>query len=172
MFVRSALIALLAVPAALTDTGFSAPAPAPEPLPVVQVEPVDVDAMVCLAKNIYFESRNQPRAGMKAVAAVTINRVADSRFPDTICDVVYQRTTHVCQFSWVCQGLDQPRLHNRDEFKAWLTAATIAFKAVVGALNHDVDDALFFHATYVTPGWASRMNTVAQVGDHIFYSIN
>lgn len=49
----------------------------------------------CLAKNIYFESRNQPWVGKLAVAQVTLNRVADSRFPDSICDVVkQQKKTH------------------------------------------------------------------------------
>ena len=38
----------------------------------------------CLALNIYHESRNQPLAGQMAVALVTLNRVRDKRFPDTI----------------------------------------------------------------------------------------
>jgi len=44
----------------------------------------------CLAKNIYFEARNEPFAGQLAVALVTLNRVYDDTFPNTVCDVVYQ----------------------------------------------------------------------------------
>ena len=44
----------------------------------------------CLAKNIYFEARNQSVAGQIAVAQVVINRVNDDRFPNTICKVVQQ----------------------------------------------------------------------------------
>ena len=38
----------------------------------------------CLAMNMYHEARNQSFAGQLAVANVTMNRVNDERFPDTI----------------------------------------------------------------------------------------
>ena len=44
----------------------------------------------CLAQNVYHEARNQPAAGQMAVMSVTINRVNDERFPNTICEVVYE----------------------------------------------------------------------------------
>ena len=44
----------------------------------------------CLAKNIYFEAKNQGTGGWLAVAFVTLNRVKDTRYPNTICEVVYQ----------------------------------------------------------------------------------
>ena len=44
----------------------------------------------CLARNIYFEARNEPFAGQFAVAMVTLNRVHDKQFPNSICEVVYQ----------------------------------------------------------------------------------
>ena len=62
----------------------------------------------CLAENIYFEARNQATAGWLGIAAVTINRVLLEKFPDSICEVVYQGPTyawselpilHKCQFS-------------------------------------------------------------------------
>ena len=56
------------------------------------------EELYCLAKNIYFESRNQPWVGQVAVAQVTLNRVRDSRFPNTICKVVKQkRNRKTCQ---------------------------------------------------------------------------
>ena len=48
------------------------------------------DEAFCLAQNVYFETRNQPLAGQMAVISVTVNRVNDSRFPNTICQVVYE----------------------------------------------------------------------------------
>jgi len=48
------------------------------------------DEVKCLALNIYHEARNQPTVGKLAVAQVTMNRVKDVRFPNTICGVVYQ----------------------------------------------------------------------------------
>mgnify|MGYP003314693505 CR=1 FL=1 len=64
------------------------------------------EEMYCLAKNIYFESRDQPYIGRLAVAQVTMNRVKSEEFPDTICDVVTQggERKHRCQFSWYCDG--------------------------------------------------------------------
>jgi hypothetical protein len=63
----------------------------------------------CLASNVYWEARAEPRLGQIAVAAVTLNRVADPGFPDTVCGVVRQgeeRGRDRCQFSWYCDGLD------------------------------------------------------------------
>ena len=62
----------------------------------------------CLAENVYFEARGQGAAGWVAVAQVTLNRVQDKRFPNTICEVVKQGLTYEngypiknkCQFSW------------------------------------------------------------------------
>ena len=72
----------------------------------------------CLAENVYHEARNQPLAGQMAVISVTINRVNDDRFPNSICEVVKQGPhrpswkgtgemipiRHKCQFSWYCDG--------------------------------------------------------------------
>ncbi len=51
----------------------------------------------CGAQNVYHESRGEPDLGMIAVAQVVQNRIKSTRFPDTVCEVVYQDK----QFSWV-----------------------------------------------------------------------
>ena len=76
------------------------------------------EALMCMALNIYHEARNQSMVGQVAVGEVVMNRVEDSRFPDTICEVVKQAVTykntdkpvlHKCQFSWYCDGQkDEP----------------------------------------------------------------
>ena len=48
------------------------------------------EELYCLANNIYFESRNQPKLGRIAVGQVTMNRVNSKRFPNTVCEVVKQ----------------------------------------------------------------------------------
>ena len=45
------------------------------------------ESATCLAKNMYYEARNQGTAGWMAVTAVVLNRVNDDRFPNTICEV-------------------------------------------------------------------------------------
>ena len=82
-----------------------------------EVEVVDDIQLTWLAKNVYFEARNQGVAGQLAVAMVTLNRVSDKRYPNTIREVVTQGLTRAswlsgeqvpiknkCQFSWYCDG--------------------------------------------------------------------
>ena len=54
---------------------------------VVSVE-LESKELYCLAQNIFFEAGNQSLEGMAAVADVTINRLNNARYPDTICGVV------------------------------------------------------------------------------------
>ena len=88
--------------------------------------------MICLALNVYHEAKNQSFIGQVAVAQVVMNRVKDTRYPNTVCDVVKQGATYKwkpdfpiknrCQFSWYCDGKsDKPKEH-----QAWRTAMHIA----------------------------------------------
>jgi spore germination cell wall hydrolase CwlJ-like protein len=57
------------------------------------VKPIaDPRDLECLAKNIFYESGSEPYEGKVAVGMVTMNRARDSRFPNSICGVVRQRT--------------------------------------------------------------------------------
>ena len=60
----------------------------------------------CLAQAMYFEARSEPLEGWQAVGDVVINRVRDKRYPNTVCDVVFQGEfrRHKCQFSFACDG--------------------------------------------------------------------
>ena len=122
----------------------------------------------CLQQNIYFEARNQSELGMIAVAWVTMNRVDSERYPDNVCDVVWQRK----QFSWTHDGLSDRPGKNVIEQRAWERAGY-----VMNLVLHDwaygkedaVAEATHYHADYIRPYWASSYTKVATVGDHIFY---
>ena len=43
-----------------------------------------LEAITCLALNIYWEARNQSFIAQVAVAEVTMNRVYDERYPNTV----------------------------------------------------------------------------------------
>lgn len=121
--------------------------------------------LTCLAKNIYFEARSESLRGHIAVGLVTINRVADQRFPDTICDVVWQDK----QFSWTHDGLsDQPKQDH-----SWEQSKNIAqFMLSNGTVDHIVDftdGATHYHADYVSPYWNKQYLKTATVGAHLFY---
>ena len=49
-----------------------------------------------LAKLVYAEARGEPYKGQIAVAAVVLNRVRSSSFPNTISGVIYQRNAFTC----------------------------------------------------------------------------
>ena len=46
----------------------------------------------CLADNVYYEAGNQSIAGKKAVAYVTLNRLQSRNWPNSVCEIVYQKT--------------------------------------------------------------------------------
>ena len=46
----------------------------------------------CLARNIFYESGSEPIEGKIAVGMVTVNRAQDSRYPQSVCGVVKQKT--------------------------------------------------------------------------------
>lgn len=118
-------------------------------------------ALVCLSLNVYWEARNQDIAGQLAVAQVTMNRVKDERWPNTVCEVVYDHK----QFSWYWDGKsDIPK-----EEKAWESAMMVASAAMDGTGHSDLQDVTHYHAIYSKPYWKDYMTKVAQIGDHVFY---
>lgn len=132
-------------------------------------------ALMCMAANIYHEAKNQSMLGQFAVAQVVMNRVEDSRFPDTVCEVVKQGLTYrngkvvigKCQFSWYCDGKsDEP---NRDS-KSWSNAIRHASIIMTETINIDVTDgATHYHASYVRPAWAKTKKRTTRIDKHIFY---
>jgi hypothetical protein len=129
--------------------------------------PPSASALDCLALNIYWEARAEPRLGQIAVAEVTLNRVADPAFPATVCAVVRQgeeRGHDLCQFSWHCDGLDdRPR-----NPAAWQDALRLALLALTGRLPDPTDGALWFHSDEVHPDWP-QLAPIVKIGSHIFY---
>jgi len=134
--------------------------------------------MHCLATNIYHEARGESYAGKVAVANVTMNRVKNKKFPNTVCGVVYQAQTrenwkgnmvpkrNKCQFSWYCDGKsDWPT-----DQDAWIEAQQIAYNMVVfNDARGLTEGATHYHATYVSPEWARDFALVGRIGEHIFY---
>ena len=137
-------------------------------------------AFLCLALNTYHEAKNQSMIGQIATAQVVMNRVEDSRYPNTVCEVVKQGPTrtswkdpskripvkHRCQFSWYCDGKsDVPR--NK---KAWKKAQDYAYLVLNNRIQIDVTEgATHYHATYVKPAWAKTKTRTTRIETHIFY---
>jgi spore germination cell wall hydrolase CwlJ-like protein len=154
----------VAYPISLRNTISGEQLPAPE-IQFVNLDHKDKVEIECLAKNIYYESRGEHKLGWLAVAMVTMNRVNSGLFPRNICDVVYQKTGKIYQFSWVAtkKHLTTPAHELYNEILDY--AMWFYYK------HHHMEDvtrgALFFHADYVNPQW--RLDRVAKIGAHIFY---
>ena len=113
----------------------------------------------CLAVGVYYESKGEPLAGQLAVAEVILNRAASGRFARSVCGVLKQRG----QFSFVRAGV-MPTPPNNAQWRKAMAVAQVARKDL---WDSPVDDALYFHARYVSPGW--KRARVGTVGNHIFY---
>lgn len=118
----------------------------------------------CLADNIYYEAGHEPTRGKIAVAGVTINRVKNSKFPKTVCSVVYQRTNRTCQFSWTCMRNSRPHPVVYAEAKKIAEKVLTAEIQTTKVVPRDV---LFYHADYVNPRWG--LDRYTKIGRHIFY---
>jgi spore germination cell wall hydrolase CwlJ-like protein len=126
--------------------------------------------LTCLARNVYFEARGEPVKGQRAVAEVTLNRVASGRYADSICDVVYQkgwdnaRNRYVGAFSWTeFKNLPNPG------GEAWKQAWQAAEEVYYGTEPPVVEGATHFHAVYIKPDWAEGRKVIAKIGQHVFY---
>ena len=131
--------------------------------------------LACLATAIYFEARGEPMVGQVAVAQVVMSRVADQRYPDTVCEVVKQGYYYSwnaelpirdkCQFSFWCDG--KPEIMKDAESQSW--SFEIARATLSGQLYDTTQGATHYHAYYVQPSWSKRFTQTVRINDHIFY---
>jgi N-acetylmuramoyl-L-alanine amidase len=108
-----------------------------------------------LAKVVYGEARGEPYTGKVAVAAVVLNRVASSLFPNTIAKVVYQPGA----FSIV------------DDGQIDLSPDAEALKAAKDAMNgwDPSGGAIFYYNPDKTSNaYITSRPVICTIGDHIF----
>ena len=108
-----------------------------------------------LAKCVYAESRGEPYVGQVAVAAVILNRVKSSEFPNTIAGVIYQPYA----FTAVTDG------------QINLEPDTTAYNAARDALNgwDPTYGCLFYYnPAKTTSSWIYSRQVVVTIGDHVF----
>ena len=158
------------------------------PLPVPP-KPIDINAMHCLATNIYHEARGESIQGKFAVGHVTLNRVASPRYPNNICDVVYQAEYRVnwkgnevpkrnrCQFSWYCDGKSDDIILKTSEgtiIKPNMQAWEVSIEVASSLLKHDIMDVTngathYYNDKLADPFWADAYMKVAEIDNHVFH---
>jgi N-acetylmuramoyl-L-alanine amidase len=108
-----------------------------------------------MANAVYGESRGEPYTGQVAVAAVILNRVNSSTFPNTVSGVIFEPGA----FTAVADG------------QIWLTPNENAKKAVLDAINgwDPTGEALYyFNPDTATSGWIWGRPQIKRIGKHIF----
>ena len=121
-------------------------------------------ALTCMALNVYYEARSEPYIGQVAVAEVVLNRA--HRDVSMACDTIWKPA----QFAWTSRystmgaALDGVKEHGAF-VKAVQVASDVMFRTewdITGGATH-------FHADYVHPWWAPKLQRLFKVGHHIFY---
>ena len=108
-----------------------------------------------LARLVYAEARGEPYTGQVAVAAVVLNRVKSSSFPNTIAGVIYQSGA----FSVVNDG------------QINLTPNATAKKAAQDAINGwdpTYGAIYYFNPRTATNGWIWSRPVTVVIGNHRF----
>ncbi|CAI8909846.1 cell wall hydrolase [Pseudomonas donghuensis] len=152
---------------------YAPPAPRSQAITRTEVQAVDPagaaaldDAITCLARSIYWESKGGKAADMEAVANVVMNRVGHAGFPDSVCGVVKQGSEQgACQFSWWCDG----RSDDVQEEVRYTLAKEIARKALNRQLPDRTGGALYFHDRHVRPDWSKSYARTAETREFLFY---
>lgn len=131
--------------------------------------PVPEESALCLSQNIYLEARSESINGQIAVAYTTLNRVDSTRYPNTICEVVWQHK----QFSWTHDGKPDRPANNRIERRAWEQSQMLAilFIQTWELIKHfdPTGGSMYYHNDTVEPVWTASMVQTTKIDNHTFY---
>lgn len=140
----------------------------------INLLPVSYTEVQCLALNLYHEARGESERGKIAVGMVTLNREYSKKFPDTLCEVVYQSrmvngNPKYCQFSWHCDS-NLKKVMNYNEYKKVESLAEymiLNYKAI--KKKDPTHGALYYHTKSMRTAWSDRLKKTITIGNHSFY---
>ncbi len=108
-----------------------------------------------LAKVVHAEARGESYTGQVAIAAVVLNRVRDSRFPNTVAGVIYQ--------PWAFTAVNDGQINLEPNAKA--------YQAADDALNGwdpTYGSVYYYNPKTATSSWIRTTKYVTTIGNHIF----
>lgn len=108
-----------------------------------------------LAKVIYAEARGESYTGQVAIGAVVLNRVKDSRFPNTVAGVIYQ--------PWAFTAVNDGQINLEPNQKAYQAAddALNGWDPTYGCVY-------YYNPATATSSWIWTTTKVTQIGKHVF----
>ena len=110
-----------------------------------------------MARAVNGEARGEPYTGQVAVAAVILNRVKHSSFPNTVAGVIYQPGA----FTAVSDG----------QINAPISANSTVYKACQDAMNGwdpSGGAIYYFNPDTATSSWIWSRELIVQIGKHRF----
>lgn len=123
--------------------------------PVIKYTAADLDL---LARLVTAEAQDQPYNAQVAVAAVVINRVKSSQFPNTISSVIYEKSNGYYQFCPVSNGwINKPATETSKK------AAKEALSGVDASKG-----ALYYFDDSATNKWIWSRPMTARIGNMIY----
>lgn len=108
-----------------------------------------------ISRFVYAEARGEPYTGQVAVAAVILNRIKDSRFPNTTSGVVYQ------QGAFTCVSDGQINLSPNETSKKAAQDAINGWDPSYGAVY-------YFNPKTATSKWIWSRPMTVTIGNHRF----
>jgi N-acetylmuramoyl-L-alanine amidase len=108
-----------------------------------------------MAKMVYGEARGEPIKGQVAVAAVILNRVASTDFPDTVANVLFQDGA----FTAVIDG----QFNQSPDYEAY-RAVYLAIKGKDPTKNA----VFYYNPTIATSAWIFSRPQTTKIGEHVF----
>lgn len=128
------------------------------------LDPDVAKQVICVARNIYHESRGTADSNQLAVALVTRNRTVTRGM--SYCEVVFERNSPRgrAQFSWTAYS---HRAHL--EKASWDKAQVLALAVVTDPTVKDITNgATHFFERNLRPDWSHRAESRVTIGSHTF----
>lgn len=124
---------------------------------------------VIMAKTLWGEARGETDEGVKAVAAVILNRLASSRYPNTLAGVCRQSK----QFS--CWNSNDPNRAKIDALSAmdpdFLRLRSIVDQLIAAGPQSVLPaNVLHYHTTTISADWSKGKPVFDRIGSHNFYA--
>lgn len=116
--------------------------------------------LFCLATAVFFEARGEEHVGQMAVAAVIVNRMLDSRYPDTICEVVWEPKA----FSFTHDGIPET-MHDAEARKQAYDVAALTLDGFGLGIT-----STHYHTTSIKVYWSTHYELDGVLGSHVFYT--
>ncbi len=132
------------------------------------------DTINTLATAAYHEARGEGEVGMRAVMEVILVRVDSWRWPNTVCEVVYQgprdanRDPRGCAFSYLCDGKTILATTN---IKKYQIAEKIAQEMINGGFHYSITNHSDHYAVCKVldfVSWDDNMEHTVRIGEHCF----